>query len=570
MVKMDSRIEDGREGHELPKKTLVDRISQLKALWALLGGGALVGFTGSAILYLYLWRIGGIPVGQMAAIGGYSKVVFPAALFLAAVVLLIWLSPAWMALSFSTDADFDKSFRRIFENRSDADVESLSGSSEIAATAPPSDQGARKWAVNRQRVFVYSLSTLGIFCIWPILLALQSKLLIPNGHINWLGWASLGSLLGLSVLLQRLIWTRAGPNMGPWLPLSHKIARFLFRDFVPMVLRQVGRSRKFRWRLLAPMRQGFALRVRPLTAERLFVAGLAVVLWPIDMRGSAWRWVTMRAASTERKSPAAVQESFALVCIFGIGSALVSLSPFALMLLLLQRSDLLLNDPSGIALSGAMALIGLGLSFAFAFSLAGFLGRVRNEPWRWGMVTLGNATLLLLLIFALGATDRLLDGIMSMSSVRIENAVLFVEQDGCDLLKSMSSSGDAGGWAPAPSADSKSCLLYNVTVESSLEPAMQIACWRGGAPSHSGRASEASPPNSQADTSAQASAKAPSTPASDSKPAVERGKLGSFSMPTKYIRNVWKLGFTPRGFSMPVCPQSDVRLIDASEHKSGE
>jgi hypothetical protein len=105
----------------------------------------------------------------------------------------------------------------------------------------------------------------------------------------------------------------------------------------------------------------------------------------------------------------------------------------------------------------------------------------------------------------------MLDAVMVLASVRVENAVITLEPEGCELLEAMG----AAGWGAA-AGDNNLCVLAGVTIQSTLEPAMQIACWR-----------------------------------EDSHP--EKPK-GAFSIPLKHVRSVWKAEQAAASTAGAVCP----------------
>lgn len=152
-----------------------------------------------------------------------------------------------------------------------------------------------------------------------------------------------------------------------------------------------------------------------------------------------------------------------------------------------------------------------GLVIAYALSLWALLDRTKSSRVRWTFVALVNAGILLFVVAGVGLSSRMLDAVMVLASVRVENAVITLEPEGCELLEAMG----AAGWGKA-TGDNKLCVLAGVTIQSTLEPAMQIACWRQG--SH------------------------PEKP------------KGAFSIPLKHVRSVWKAEQAAAPTTGAVCP----------------
>jgi hypothetical protein len=153
----------------------------------------------------------------------------------------------------------------------------------------------------------------------------------------------------------------------------------------------------------------------------------------------------------------------------------------------------------------------VGLVIAYALSLWALLDRTKSTRVRWTFVTLVNAGILLFVVAGVGLSSRMLDAVMVLASVRVENAVITLEPEGCELLEAMG----AAGWGAA-AGDNNLCVLAGVTIQSTLEPAMQIACWRED--SHS-----------------------------------EKLK-GAFSIPLKHVRSVWKAEQVAASTAGAVCP----------------
>lgn len=124
---------------------------------------------------------------------------------------------------------------------------------------------------------------------------------------------------------------------------------------------------------------------------------------------------------------------------------------------------------------------------------------------------------------------------MMLASVRVEHAIVVLDDDGCTLLKSIG----VRGWSPGPAGNGKSCLLVDVTIQSTLEPSMQIACWRGAVDKQVAPAS--------------APANVASSPASGPL-SFTYAAQGSFTLPAKAVRSIWKTKAGKGPELGPVCP----------------
>ena len=308
-----------------------------------------------------------------------------------------------------------------------------------------------------------------------------------------------------------------------------------------------------------------------LVAPALMMGGLLAVQW--------WRFNrSMKGAGDDgRQSGASLEKRWDWLAwaFFGYGSAVLSLFPLLILLLVFIRSDFLLEQESYWAFSAGALVISLGIVAAFAVSLAVLVRRRQGVAVRWAAVLSFNALILLLVVMALGISSRVLEAVMVLSSVRVENAMLLLEPDGCELLQSM----QAQGWGRIQGSSEKTCLLYDVTIQSTLEPAMQLACWRGvisnkasqtsaPAPSASGAASSiaaaaasaaASPASAASASPAPTPAKAATVPAVAASQVPSEvvefsGRNGAFTIPTKLVRSVWKTGGIKLGDQQPVCP----------------
>lgn len=220
--------------------------------------------------------------------------------------------------------------------------------------------------------------------------------------------------------------------------------------------------------------------------------------------------------------------------LWGYSCAVLSLFPLFFLLLIFFRTDYLLKLNSVWYLAFGLVVISAGILFSFCTSLVVLVRSTKGWAIQWLFVMGINAFVLSVIVMLLGMSSRMLEAVMKMSSLRVENAVMLLEPEGCEILESM----QAIGWGRGPGTPSKTCMLYDVTIQSTLEPAMQIACWRG---------------------ILNAEHTAPVLPASQDAHALRQhvqvaGRSGSFSIPTEYVRSVWKTaGLKPQ--QQPwVCP----------------
>lgn len=222
--------------------------------------------------------------------------------------------------------------------------------------------------------------------------------------------------------------------------------------------------------------------------------------------------------------------------LFGFFSSIVSLMPFLTLLLLFLKSDILLESDSILALILGATGISLCIVFSYATSLWMLLESNQNKREKFVIGILLNAGVLGMMIFLLGLSSRMLEMVMVLSSVRVENAIVTLESEGCELLESM----NANGWGYM-TKNRKICVLADITIQSTLEPSMQIACWRGTIPKQ--QTTDIKTPATNSSTASSANIGAPQSnllTAGTSETIIVTGERGAFSMPVKYVRSIWK------------------------------
>ena len=495
------------------EQVLTKLVDRLRPLWLFLTGSAFVSFAGTALTLLYFWGIGGVPIGQVAGAGSMAKVVLSSACLFAILFLMAWLAPTILSQFVTDESPFALRLRRLFSKSAD-DVESKKGKPSsgdvlqgapsghtelipLVAEAPATEQMGTSGhgAVSWRRIFAFSLFTVGVGCVGLILLALGAG--------------------------------REKGSDSVWLTLLYC-----------------------------------------LVLPALFIGVLLAVMWRRfnRMPGDAGN-VIEGGMSTPKKD-----RDWFVWALFGYGSAVLSLLPLLTLLLVFIRTEFLLEQDSYLVFVLGASLMSLGIVVAYSVSLAVLVRRRQGIAVRWAVVLGVNAMVLFGVVMTLGLTTRILEAVMVMSSVRVESAVLLLEPEGCDLLQSMG----AEGWGRLEGSSDKTCLLYDVTIQSTLEPAMQLACWRGvvsksdpvaakpearasaSAPSASAAASSASAPvPASAASSVNAAAVVPPPLAASQTPvqeAVILGRKGSFTIPTKFVRSVWKTGGVRLEGQPPVCP----------------
>lgn len=497
------------------EQVLTKLVDRLRPLWLFLTGSAFVSFAGTALTLLYFWGIGGVPIGQVAGAGSMAKVVLSSACLFAILFLMAWLAPTILSQFVTDESPFALRLRRLFSKpvkaatskdgkpgSSDTVRGKPSGHTEIipfAADAPATEQmgPGGHGAVSLQRIFAFSLFTVGVGCVGLILLAVGAG--------------------------------RAKGSDSVWLTLLYC-----------------------------------------LVLPALFIGVLLSVMWRRfnRMPGDAGD-VIEGGMSTPKKD----RDWFAWA-LFGYGSAALSLFPLLMLLLVFIQTEFLLEQDSYFVFVLGASLMSLGIVVAYSVSLAVLVRRRQGIAVRWAAVLGVNAMVLFGVVMTLGLPTRILEAVMVMSSVRVENAVLLLEPEGCDLLQSMG----AEGWGRVEGSSDKTCLLYDVTIQSTLDPSMQLACWRGivskddpvvakpeavasaATPSASTAASGGSAPApAPAASPVKASAVEPPTAAASQaqlQDAVFLGRKGSFTIPTKLVRSVWKTGGVRLEGQPPVCPRA--------------
>lgn len=460
----------------------------LKPLWLMLTGGAFVSFAGGALTLLYFWGIGGVPIGQAAGASTMAKVVLPTATLLAIAFMMVWLVPTIASLMFADEQSFAATLRRLF---------ACAEGSHVQPTVPtPPPQPALNWEVvadeapqqsssehpaahpiatptphspvDRLRILLFSLLTVGVGCGAIILYALTADQAASEG---WGSYAGKGSV-------------------ALWVATVASSLAFLWRRFNKTSSVELN-GKKYH---------------------------LSEVL--------GWH-------------------------VFGLFSSAASVAPLLSLLLVFLKSDRLLESESATAFALGALAISFGIVVAYAVSLWALVERSQGKHTKWVFLLGLNAAILGFMAVSLGLSSRMLEAVMVLASVRVESAIVTLEPEGCELLESMG----ARGWGYTAKG-SKICVMPDVTIQSTLEPAMQIACWRGTIPkakTEAGRvaasAASASSSTSQAMAAASTSAAvvpdamlAPSAHAVALDTTQVSGRRGVFSMPVKYVRSVWKTG----------------------------
>lgn len=488
------------------EQALTKLVERLRPLWLVLTGGAFVSFAGTALTLLYFWGIGGIPIGQVAGAGAMAKVVLSSACFFAVLFLMAWLAPTLLSQSVTDDSPFALRLRKLFSKPSEA--------SQLNEHSHSSEDGASTGS---------SLRTELVPLVGDVP---ANNQLSPSGpgSINW-GRIVLfsSSTVGIGCVGLILLALGVGREKGSdsfWLP-------FLYCLVLPALA--TGVLLTIQWHRFNRALGGVSNQ-------------------------------TEGNAQAHRKD-----RSWLAWAGFGYGSAFLSLFPLLTLLLVFIRTEFLLEQDSYFVFILGASLMSLGIVTAYSISLAVLVRRRQGVAVRWAAVLGLNAIILFGVVITLGLSTRILEAVMVMSSVRVENAVLLLEPEGCDLLQSMG----AEGWGRLEESSDKTCLLYDVTIQSTLEPSMQLACWRGvvskseqGSAKPEASASAAlsyasAPVVAPAASLAKVSAMAPpSVPVSQPplQEAVFLGRKGSFTIPTKLVRSVWKTGGVKFEGQPPVCP----------------
>jgi len=460
-----------------------------KPLWLTLTGGAFVSFAGGALTLMYFWSIGGAPIGQAASAEAMAKVVLPTAGLLAMAFMMVWLVPAVASLMFADEKSIAATLQRLFTRRE---------ATRMPSTDTAASQGHAESALDEELA------------------------------------SDAAPLLSLSELLPRL----------PAASASFPVDRLRVLSFS---LSTVGLGCA-------------AVILYALTADKKATAGwgnyagsASAALWATSVFGALtllwWRF----NKSTPTGQHGAKQPVGHLLAWFALGffSSAASPVPLLTLLIIFLKSDLLLESESAATLAFGAIAISLGVVLAYAVSLWALVERSQGKRTKWVFLLAVNAAILGFMVIALGLSSRMLETVMVLASVRVQNAVVTLESEGCELLESM----NATGWGYT-AGSSKTCVLLDVTIQSTLEPAMQIACWRGSIPKSKTEAVQASTSASTASVVASVSAASQATAApatidgaSSSVPAavlastaLMTGPRGTFSMPVKFVRSIWKTG----------------------------
>jgi hypothetical protein len=575
--------------------SITAKIVMLKGLWAL-GGAALATAAGVALFYIYMWNIGGVPIAQLSSVAVFSKIIVPAALFICMLLLGVWLTPL-MVVAGLLSHKVDLSLKRLFyyaptepsiEGPSHAPTpdatENGVNTAPIEAPAPNSGRSPSKAPrVNVRRVIAFAASTAGVASLWPIAMLMAPHVVEEKApRAYWFG-ASGAALFLLSLLFLRILWSRSEvtqPNTPPALPplMGLRLGLMNWGQAVPARARLRG-ARSLDWVRAKSGSLWNRFKLRLARGKLLFLgwillrplALLGFVIWlPFETFDRVWVSLTTSPSRRALAKPAPAKESFWTVAAAGVAVGFISLMPYLILMLVLFSDETFVKDLTDLGMVLSLVPIGLSITGGFACSLGVILSHRKDGKMQWRPVLLINALVLCGVLFGLKVQGHLLNRVMVLSSVRIEHANVFLEAEGCEILAAMSGVGGGVGWTPSPTKDSKACMLYNVTVQSSLDPALQIACWRTppvsgtqasarGATPTAPPASAALPPTSSSAASgvnmaAPAVAK-PSNFRTGSSESNQVSGFGSFSMPTKYVRNAWKIGHPIAEIVTPVCPQ---------------
>lgn len=455
-------------------------VSSLKPLWLMLTGGAFISFAGGALTLFYFWGIGGVPIGQAASAGSMAKVVLPTAALLGIALMAVWLVPTVASLMFDDEQSFAVALRRLFI------VEEFS-------LTPTADTAAIRTNV---------VPAPG----WEV---------VPQ----WVGPSLAVHPTALPSLYSRVRWFRIG--IFSFLTVGVGSVAVLLYSFSADPTATEGWGHYAGWASVSG-----------------WVAALACSL------GVMWWRFNKTTVSASQGGTARRKSHLLFWFAFGFFSSAISVAPLLTLLLVFLRSDLLLESETMAMLAFGAVSISLGIVFAYAVSLGALVARSVNKGIKWVFVLGLNAFILGYLVMALGLSSRMLEAVMVLASVRVENAVITLESEGCELLASM----DVKEWGYTRGS-TKICVLPNVTIQSTLEPAMQVACWRGTIPR---KKAEEEAPLSAAEAPGPAAASAPL--ASNAETARISGQRGAFSIPVKYVRSIWKTGGIATVGGKALCP----------------
>lgn len=476
--------------------------SQLRPLWAMLTGGAFVSFSGGALILFYFLGIGGIPIGQAASFSSIAKVAVPMAIFLGISFLIIWLSPTLVSFTFIDYQSFSKILRHLF-----------------TTNLPPNN---------------------------------SIHLTTTNLHNTQDTW-ELVTERKASIFSENYLQTKSATTLPPYYSVNRQRVFFFSTLTVGM-----GCFAAIFYALHADKNttEGWTHYAAwiALAGWVILLLAFLVIMWIISNNPSQIFICTflkiIKKKNVEVQKNTKLPNSYLLIWIFfGFISSAISTTPLFYLVILFLKSDYLLATNSfTIFIFGTIA-ISTGIIFVYTLSLLTLIEKIQGKPAKWGLLLGLNATILGFMILMLGMSSRMLEAVMVMASVRVENAFITLEPEGCDLLQAMG----ANGWG-YPSKNSKICVLHNVTIQSTLEPAMQIACWRGTIPkkiaqddkSNAYERPNKASPSDPMEVSAEHGVATASTenPTHTAPPGTRTtevtGLRGAFTIPVKHVRSVWK------------------------------
>lgn len=319
----------------------------------------------------------------------------------------------------------------------------------------------------------------------------------------WMGLAVADGKSGDLALSSVFVAPGTGINEVPVLYTGRLCTFALFAVLLPVVAFVL-------WGVCSQTTSGFQ-------AFLLFVFAVAiwVVPWVVWVRWVSRKAIAAASAQKETKVTPAPKPNWVAWAFQIVLTSLCSLIPFGVLFLLANQGGMARDhDPTHWALATS-ALIALALCGSLLFSYMVLLKRKTAESVNWRALLGVNSGLLLVVMLHLGVSGRTLDVVMVLSSVRVEGVNLTLTEEGCDILSAMK----ANGWDRSPLPSSKTCVLQNVILESALEPNLQVACNRS--------MTDGAPPG--------------------------RASTAHFTLPSKYVLSVRKLGSVTKFTSDSVC-----------------
>lgn len=176
-------------------------------------------------------------------------------------------------------------------------------------------------------------------------------------------------------------------------------------------------------------------------------------------------------------------------------------------------------------------LIHFASILVYAFSFFILITSEGNLFTKLSLILILNSITLLLIVLGFGMFPKLTNRVMELSSIRVERATIILNRDGCEILDRISTA--SGGRSKSESGEI--CLLKDVTIQSTLQPAMQVACWRGRNES-------------------------------------EKPQKWSFTIPVSYVKSIYKAKYSEQRRSKQPAPEqnsdicSDLPLSNESEN----